>query len=225
MTRGVVWEWDGCGCVLWRDAWWCGWWGGVGSGAVRVCGSTGMWLVACSSAGRWDVALHVAFNDSFAAYSFGRRPLLLLGGTPGHVACAAATCVISCTVCTACTACTGPQVETDEFQYNFTTTEKPHVQNDTVTLHKRYAQVRGSCLQGRLLKKASGVASTGSGPCAGHSRALRACCAASSRAPAAKPVSRMHCCWVLGRCWHRIRLCASVQAIQSTGIVKLPQAA
>jgi hypothetical protein len=33
------------------------------------------------------------------------------------------------------------EVETDEFQYNFTTTEKPHVQNDTVTLHRRYAQV------------------------------------------------------------------------------------
>mmetsp|Transcript_22848 Transcript_22848/g.58202 ORF Transcript_22848/g.58202 Transcript_22848/m.58202 type:complete len:461 (-) Transcript_22848:496-1878(-) len=31
------------------------------------------------------------------------------------------------------------EVETDEFQYNFTTTEKPHVQNDAVTLHKRYA--------------------------------------------------------------------------------------
>lgn len=32
------------------------------------------------------------------------------------------------------------EVETDEFQYNFTITEKPHVQNDTVTLHKRLAQ-------------------------------------------------------------------------------------
>lgn len=32
------------------------------------------------------------------------------------------------------------EVETDEFQYNFTITEKPHVQNDTVTLHKRFAQ-------------------------------------------------------------------------------------
>ena len=32
------------------------------------------------------------------------------------------------------------EVETDEFQFNFTTTEKPHVQNDTVTLHKRFAQ-------------------------------------------------------------------------------------
>ncbi|KAL6757794.1 hypothetical protein V8C86DRAFT_2613487 [Haematococcus lacustris] len=31
-------------------------------------------------------------------------------------------------------------VETDEFQYNYTTAEKPHVQNDTVTLHKRFAQ-------------------------------------------------------------------------------------
>jgi len=28
--------------------------------------------------------------------------------------------------------------ELDEFQYNFSVTEKPHVQNDTVTLHKRY---------------------------------------------------------------------------------------
>jgi hypothetical protein len=36
------------------------------------------------------------------------------------------------------------EVETDEFQYNFTTTEKPHVQNDTVTLHRRYAQVTGT---------------------------------------------------------------------------------
>lgn len=33
-----------------------------------------------------------------------------------------------------------PQV--DEFQFNYTTLDKPHVQNDTVTLHKRYAQVR-----------------------------------------------------------------------------------
>jgi len=30
------------------------------------------------------------------------------------------------------------EVEVDEFQYNFTTTEKPHVQNDTVTLARRY---------------------------------------------------------------------------------------
>lgn len=34
------------------------------------------------------------------------------------------------------------QVETDEFQYNFTAAEKPHVQNDTVTLHRRFANVR-----------------------------------------------------------------------------------
>lgn len=33
------------------------------------------------------------------------------------------------------------QIETDEYEYNFTTTERPHVQNDTVTLHKRFAQV------------------------------------------------------------------------------------
>uniref|UniRef100_A0A7S3QNM5 DUF155 domain-containing protein n=2 Tax=Dunaliella tertiolecta TaxID=3047 RepID=A0A7S3QNM5_DUNTE len=32
------------------------------------------------------------------------------------------------------------EIETDEYEYNFTTTEKPHVQNDTVTLHKRFAQ-------------------------------------------------------------------------------------
>lgn len=48
------------------------------------------------------------------------------------------------------TACVAPcltltphrEVETDEFSFNFTITEKPHVQNDTVTLHKRFAQVR-----------------------------------------------------------------------------------
>ena len=35
------------------------------------------------------------------------------------------------------------EMEVDEFQFNYTTLDKPHVQNDTVTLHKRYAQVRG----------------------------------------------------------------------------------
>lgn len=44
------------------------------------------------------------------------------------------------------------QIETDEYEYNFTTTEKPHVQNDTVTLHKRFAQV--SVLLRILIKKA-----------------------------------------------------------------------
>ncbi len=29
----------------------------------------------------------------------------------------------------------------DEFQYNYSVIEKPHVQNDTVTLNKRFAQV------------------------------------------------------------------------------------
>lgn len=33
------------------------------------------------------------------------------------------------------------EVEVDEFQYNFTATEKPHVQNDTVTLARRFALV------------------------------------------------------------------------------------
>uniref|UniRef100_A0A6U0V7E2 DUF155 domain-containing protein n=1 Tax=Polytomella parva TaxID=51329 RepID=A0A6U0V7E2_9CHLO len=32
------------------------------------------------------------------------------------------------------------EIEVDEFQYNYTAFEKSHVQNDTVTLHKRYSQ-------------------------------------------------------------------------------------
>eukprot|EP00798_Chlamydomonas_sp_ICE-L_P024686 gene24686-10316_t len=32
------------------------------------------------------------------------------------------------------------EIEVDEFQYNFSVTAKPNVQNDTVTLHKRFAQ-------------------------------------------------------------------------------------
>ena len=40
------------------------------------------------------------------------------------------------------------EVETDEFSFNFTITEKPHVQNDTVTLHKRFAQVCGRGWEG-----------------------------------------------------------------------------
>lgn len=30
------------------------------------------------------------------------------------------------------------EIEIDEFQFNFSATEKPHVQNDTVTLHRKY---------------------------------------------------------------------------------------
>lgn len=30
------------------------------------------------------------------------------------------------------------EIEIDEFQYNFSVTEKPHVQNDTVTLSKKF---------------------------------------------------------------------------------------
>ena len=32
------------------------------------------------------------------------------------------------------------EIEIDEFEYNFSATEKPHVRNDTVTLHKRFAR-------------------------------------------------------------------------------------
>jgi uncharacterized Rmd1/YagE family protein len=31
-------------------------------------------------------------------------------------------------------------MEVDEFEYNFSATEKPNVRNDTVTLHKRFAR-------------------------------------------------------------------------------------
>ena len=32
------------------------------------------------------------------------------------------------------------EMEVDEFEYNFSATEKPNVRNDTVTLHKRFAR-------------------------------------------------------------------------------------
>ncbi|GAX81129.1 hypothetical protein CEUSTIGMA_g8563.t1 [Chlamydomonas eustigma] len=32
------------------------------------------------------------------------------------------------------------EIEIDEFEYNFSATEKPHVRNDTVTLHRRFAR-------------------------------------------------------------------------------------
>lgn len=31
-------------------------------------------------------------------------------------------------------------MEVDEFEFNITSSEKPHIQNDTVTLHKRAAK-------------------------------------------------------------------------------------
>ena len=34
------------------------------------------------------------------------------------------------------------EVEIDELQFNYSGIEKPHIQNDAVTLHKRHAQAR-----------------------------------------------------------------------------------